>query len=236
MMTIFDLQQALAARGFDPGPVDGVNGPLTLRAVRAFQRSVGLDADGIVGPLTRGKLFPSFSPTAPGTAIPLDMPWLIEADRLRGLREGPGRADNPVILDWARALDVEGVFTGDDVAWCGLFTAHCVRSALPDEPLPGNLLGARAWGKFGLEVSPQWGAVMVFWRGSPDGWQGHVGFYWAEDATHFHILGGNQGDRVSIVRIERTRLITARWPRAASPKNIQRRASAGGILTSSNEA
>lgn len=234
-MNVFDLQRALAARGFDPGPVDGVAGPLTRGAVMAFQRSVGLDVDGIVGPLTRAQLFGAVAPPVTA-AIPLDMPWLIEADRLRGLREGPGKADNPVIIDWARALDVEGVFTGDDVAWCGLFTAHCIRSQLPREPMPGNVLGARAWGKFGLEVAPQWGAVLVFWRGSPDGWQGHVGFYWADDATHFHVLGGNQGDAVSIVRIERKRLITARWPRATPPNNIRRRASAGGILTSSNEA
>lgn len=40
------LQTALSARGFDTGPADGVMGPATRRAIRAYQRSVGLVPDG----------------------------------------------------------------------------------------------------------------------------------------------------------------------------------------------
>jgi len=39
------LQAALNARGFDSGPPDGVMGPATRRAIRAYQRSVGLPQD-----------------------------------------------------------------------------------------------------------------------------------------------------------------------------------------------
>jgi len=46
------LQNALAARGFDPGGVDGKFGNGTHDAVVAFQQSVGLPADGAVGPVT----------------------------------------------------------------------------------------------------------------------------------------------------------------------------------------
>ena len=41
-----ELQRALTARGFDSGEPDGVAGPATRAAVRAYQRSVGLPADG----------------------------------------------------------------------------------------------------------------------------------------------------------------------------------------------
>jgi len=35
---------------------DGIFGPLTKGAVISFQRSVNITADGIVGPITTGKL------------------------------------------------------------------------------------------------------------------------------------------------------------------------------------
>jgi peptidoglycan hydrolase-like protein with peptidoglycan-binding domain len=46
------LQQQLSQRGLLSGPVDGIFGNGTMRAVQAFQRSRGLTADGVVGPAT----------------------------------------------------------------------------------------------------------------------------------------------------------------------------------------
>jgi murein DD-endopeptidase MepM/ murein hydrolase activator NlpD len=46
------IQAALAALGFDPGPLDGLDGPKTRAAVTAFQMSRGLDADGVCGHVT----------------------------------------------------------------------------------------------------------------------------------------------------------------------------------------
>jgi len=40
------VQQGLAVLGFDPGPADGIDGPRTQGAVRAFQASRGLPEDG----------------------------------------------------------------------------------------------------------------------------------------------------------------------------------------------
>jgi membrane-bound lytic murein transglycosylase B len=40
------LQAALTARGFDAGATDGQMGPATRQALRAWQRSLGLAADG----------------------------------------------------------------------------------------------------------------------------------------------------------------------------------------------
>ena len=50
------LQFLLARRGFSTGGVDGGFGPNTASAVRRFQSSRGLTADGLVGPATRRAL------------------------------------------------------------------------------------------------------------------------------------------------------------------------------------
>ena len=40
------VQERLRDRGFDPGSIDGRTGPKTVQAIRAFQESVGMKADG----------------------------------------------------------------------------------------------------------------------------------------------------------------------------------------------
>jgi soluble lytic murein transglycosylase-like protein len=50
------LQVGLRAHGFDPGPVDGVRGPMTTKALIAFQRARGVRATGLVGRGTRRAL------------------------------------------------------------------------------------------------------------------------------------------------------------------------------------
>jgi peptidoglycan hydrolase-like protein with peptidoglycan-binding domain len=46
------MQYILARRGYPPGAIDAVFGPMTHTALRNFQRAYGLAADGRAGPLT----------------------------------------------------------------------------------------------------------------------------------------------------------------------------------------
>lgn len=45
---VMTIQELLADRGYDPGPADGVVGPMTFDAVRAFQSAAGLEPNGAI--------------------------------------------------------------------------------------------------------------------------------------------------------------------------------------------
>lgn len=54
--TLDGVQRALKALGFDPGKIDGRDGPNTQDAVRKFQAHATIKIDGIVGNETRTAL------------------------------------------------------------------------------------------------------------------------------------------------------------------------------------
>ncbi|MBK8196972.1 MAG: TIGR02594 family protein [Acidobacteria bacterium] len=148
---------------------------------------------------------------------------LLEGLATFGTLEGPGTEDNPVIMGWAREVAVPAIadaFTSDAVPWCGLWMAVVAKRA--GKPVNANALWARSWLRWGEKTpgDPQLGDVLVFRRGQTSG---HVGLYVGEDAAAFHVLGGNQGDAVSIVRLDRDRLLGARRHFAiGAPANVRR--------------
>ena len=153
------------------------------------------------------------------------VPSLIrEAAKLYGTHEKSGSGNNPEILAWAKEIErkigVDLKYNADSIPWCGLFVAIVAVRAGWHAQMTKAPLWARNWSTFGQKsVKPSFGDILVFSR---DG-GGHVGFYVAEDSTCFHVLGGNQGDAVSIVRIEKSRLIAARRPawRIAEPVSVR---------------
>jgi peptidoglycan hydrolase-like protein with peptidoglycan-binding domain len=54
--SIMKLQEALKAKGQDPGPVDGMMGPKTRGALKAFQEASGLKGSGRLDDQTAEKL------------------------------------------------------------------------------------------------------------------------------------------------------------------------------------
>lgn len=215
-MNVLDIQTALHDQGFNPGDLDGTWGRRTMLAVKAFQQAHGLKVDGIVGPLTLRALTGTMGSAATGASNGASAPlvWYEEALSLVGTHEDKSARSNPDILRWAKDLNID--YNNDDVPWCGLFVAHCIGSALPEEQLPTHPLRARSWIKLGEPCRPVRGAILVFWRGSRDSGLGHVGFYRSEDGESYHVLGGNQRDAVNLTRIGKSRLLDARWPSTAA--------------------
>jgi uncharacterized protein (TIGR02594 family) len=219
------IQQRLNELGFGPLVVDGIKGPKTEAAIVAFKASIGFRKRPYVGPLTWAAL------TEPRPSSSPSLPWLAEAIRIKGLHE---QRDYSTLKRW---FDASVAWIDPrEIPWCGAFVATVMRRWKPEIDLPENPLGARNWGRFGEPCEPQLGAVLTFWRGSPGGWQGHVGLYWGEDDAAFHVLGGNQSNAVTVTRVSRDRLLQARWPQGIAQTNRRVRLSRAGQPLSTNEA
>jgi peptidoglycan hydrolase-like protein with peptidoglycan-binding domain len=72
--TVRDVQRALAQRGYDPGPVDGVMGPATKMALRSFQRAENLEPTGKVNARTLAGLG---LPAEPTVSVEQRMPIVV---------------------------------------------------------------------------------------------------------------------------------------------------------------
>lgn len=226
------IQARLRTLGFDPGPLDGIRGRRTIAAVKAFQKRRRITVDGLVGPQTLARLWPAGTPAPAHTPAPELTPWMDEARARLGMHEKTHRQS---LMQWLRS---DGRTLGDParLPWCGDFVQTCLALTLPDEPLPANPWGARNWASFGKACTPQDGAVLVFWRGSPRGWAGHVGFCVGESAAAYRVLGGNQSNAVTIANVSKRRLLTARWPTTALPPGGHMTEAAAGGGLSTNEA
>jgi uncharacterized protein (TIGR02594 family) len=170
-------------------------------------------------------------------AAPVAPPWLTLARSFIGTREVVGPKHSPVIMGWIQKLGAKvlGIKVVDDeTAWCGTFVAFCMFAV--GLPAPPIAVRASAWGDWGRELAgPRLGCILVFTRAGG----GHVGFYIGEDVSHFHVLGGNQGNAVSITRIAKDRLAKGgmRWPAGVALPEVQIiRLNAAGVPVTANEA
>jgi uncharacterized protein (TIGR02594 family) len=165
-----------------------------------------------------------------------------EALALHGTAEIVGRGSNKTIMAWRdelnqaagvspNAVKIDG-YSDDDIPWCGLFAAIVTFRA--GKKVVAQPLWARNWAKFGVGVTEAGlGDVLVFVRNGG----GHVGFYVGHDATTYHVLGGNQGNKVSITRIAKNRCIAVRRPiYNAKPEGVRPFKVAASGAVSSNEA
>jgi peptidoglycan hydrolase-like protein with peptidoglycan-binding domain len=65
-----NAQQALQAKGYNPGPIDGVYGPRTAAAIRDYQKAEGLTVTGQMDGDTRARLMASTGTTTSPAASP----------------------------------------------------------------------------------------------------------------------------------------------------------------------
>lgn len=158
--------------------------------------------------------------------------WLAYARTQLGVREVAGAGNSATILGWAKKLGAKVlgvVYNADSTPWCGLFVAQCMAQA--GVTAPPIAVRASSWDGWGFAYHPTLGCVLRFAREGG----GHVGLYVGEDDTCYHILGGNQGDAVTITRIEKSRMVASRWPLGFPVNTTPVKMTASGVV-SRNEA
>lgn len=114
-----------------------------------------------------------------------------------GTTEVKGKNHNPRIIAYAKEIGMTWV-NDDETPWCSIFANWvCRQSKLP----MSNASNARSWVQVGETTqTPSPGDVVVFWRGSINSWEGHVGFFlgFSNDLSKVFCIGGNQGNSVSV--------------------------------------
>ena len=122
-----------------------------------------------------------------------------------GRTEISGPNANPEVMKYYDEIGHSWV-DDDSVSWCAAFANWVAKEGGCE--MTGKL-DARSFLKIGEEVTkPMLGDVVVFWRGTPDSWKGHVGFYIRDNETAIWVLGGNQGiGQVNITPYTKTRLL-----------------------------
>ena len=138
------------------------------------------------------------------------------ASRFTGLREVPGQGDNPQILAMLKLDDTWPEH--DEVPWCSAFMNYVAwLLRLPRS----KSLRARSWLAIGRPIhiteAEAGFDVVILKRGGGDQpgpevlkAPGHVGLFAGLESPDVLMLGGNQGDTVSISRYPISRVLGVR--------------------------
>lgn len=146
---------------------------------------------------------------------------LVEALKDYGIKETPGSGNTPIIMKWAKDLNIDW-YTQDSIPWCGLVMGAWAAHA--GYPYNKNLLlEAKSWENWGTKISKDkamLGDVLTFTRNGG----GHVGLYIGEDKDSFCIYGGNQSDAVGFTWILKSRLnsVSRSTFKIGQPKNVRK--------------
>lgn len=156
--------------------------------------------------------------------------WVSEAAQYLDLREIPGKQHNPVIVNWLK--NMRAWWIDDETPWCGTFVAEVMR-AIGIAP-PSAWYRAKAWATWGTQLAaPVFGCIVVFDRKGG----GHVGIcVGVDEHGRLMVLGGNQGNAVSIAPFERARVLGYRWPPGQPLAEVALPVWDSGAASSTNEA
>jgi len=221
---VAQLQKQLSLRGFNVDP-SGVFDDATYDMVRVFQaenldqNGLPLVVDGTVGPLT----WWSLNNPKPAAAVTAAIDFTVDPPRDAGgsvigraalhaaigeLVAGAGEIGGNNKGQWvAKYLAFAGLPEG--TSWCASFVSWCYLQAsggikenmpLPYCPAARGLLQElknKGWQQPPQSAyQPLPGDIVVWWRESETGWQGHTGLVYRTLDGYLYTIEGNRSPRV----------------------------------------
>ena len=218
--SVLDAQKELKAAGFNPGPLDGVFGPKTQAAVKAFQKSHGLVQDGIVGPKTWGALKGDrFEPGKPSTGGGKPSTGGTGGTGSTGGTTGtggkpPSGAVQKLLAEAASHVGFHEVGNNGNPfskalgrpaeAWCADFVSYCAQKAglhINTASAQGVQDAITKQGGWKGKNNPQPGDAVTFAWDGKGGWADHVGMvektFTKNGKLWVQTIEGNSSDQVA---------------------------------------
>jgi len=111
-------------------------------------------------------------------------------------KEIPGKNHNPRIIQYHKTTTLKA--TKDEIAWCSALMNWLVIKA---GFIGTNNALAMSWLDYGIAINKPFPGCIAVFRGGD-----HVALYLYETNRYIYVIGGNQGDKVSIIGIDKRRL------------------------------
>ncbi len=213
-------EQVAAWQRIIEATADGIFGPATEALTKAWQSRHGLKADGIVDAETWAAALAAVPPVLPAAG---DFAAAVLAAAQRdvfdeatgaGVRETSPNS-GPRVDEMLRAVHVE-----PPANWCAAAVTSWLRAAELATGLPSPIAGSagakalmaqlqaksRWWPKHelaGRSIAP--GMIVVWHRGDPGAWTGHIGVVERVHPDHLETIEGNSGPKADrVARMKRS--------------------------------
>lgn len=132
-----------------------------------------------------------------------------------GVKEIPGTKNNPVIMDMAKGLNIDDIYTNDDMAWCAVFVNHLLRiSGKPIDQHPKDKYDfvralktapLKYYEEIPLNEAKLGDIILLQRKGG-----GHVTILIAFAGNNIIGLGGNQSNSVTFSEFDASRIVGIR--------------------------
>lgn len=140
----------------------------------------------------------------------IEYTWMAIARSKLGIHEIPGRRANAFIVECLKSTSIgQPDNLSDETPWCSAFANRVMQLSGHEGT---NSAWARSWLDWGREpTDDEFGAgvIVVLERGAHSG---HVGFLEDWDDDRVKLLGGNQGNAVSVAWFPMSRVLGWRIP------------------------